>query len=92
MPRSTWQLETDVLITPQGRKIPLSQILNWAMARHDGRMNIDTDKWHGWRIVQQYLVPPGRTMANGGLHINAIRSLVFYEERDKRVRRTEADA
>jgi len=82
MPSDTWRLEPGTLITPHGREIPLREILNWAMARHDGRQDIQTDKWRGWRIVQQYLVPPGRTMADGGIHINAIRSIAFRSEND----------
>ncbi|WP_036113279.1 hypothetical protein [Luteibacter mycovicinus] len=86
MPSATWQLEPGELITPQGRHIPLREILNWAMARHDGRQDIQTDKWRGWRIVQQYLVPPGRTMADGGIHINAIKSLLFHDDQEQVLR------
>ncbi|SKB73639.1 hypothetical protein [Luteibacter sp. 22Crub2.1] len=86
MHSSAWRLDGQDLINPEGRRIPLREIQNWAMARHDGRQDIQTDKWRGWRIVQQYLVPPGRTMANGGISLGAIKSLVFHEEQEQVLR------
>lgn len=70
-----WQLEHDHLITPTGRRIPLDIIEDWAMAAWGGHQRIVTPKWTGWRVVQQFLVPPGRTVRTCPIHINYLRGL-----------------
>jgi hypothetical protein len=69
-----WQLDHDHLVTPAGRRIPLAAIEDWAMAAWGGRQHILTAKWTGWRIVQQWLVPPG-SIASKGIPLLAIRHL-----------------
>lgn len=79
-----WQLDDQHLIAPTGRRIALKDIEDWAMAAWGGNQRIATDKWRGWRVVQQYLVPPGRTLRTCAIHINAIRSIAFDVERSRR--------
>ena len=76
MSRRPYQLEASHLVIPNGRRIALDAIEDWAMAAWGGQQRIVTPKWSGWRVVQQYLVPPGRTMQNGGIHINHFRAMV----------------
>lgn len=72
-----FHLEPQHLIIPNGRRIALTAIEDWAMAAWGGQQRIVTPKWSGWRVVQQYLVPPGRTMQRGGIHINHFRALAL---------------
>jgi len=90
MPKRRWQLDDDALVHPNGRRIPLDAIEDWFRAAWGGTQQIQTDKWRGWRIVQQYLVPPGRAM-RGGIHINAVRSLAGYLESRHRLKAGSAD-
>lgn len=83
MKRGTWQLDGTDLITPAGRRIPLKAIEDWAMAAWGGRQHIATQLWSGWRIVQQYLVPPGQTVRTGGIHLIAVRHLGFQARSDR---------
>lgn len=76
-----WQLDDDALVHPTGRRIPLAAIEDWFRAAWGGNQTIQTDRWQGWRIVQQYLVPPGRTLRNAGIHINALRALAGVASR-----------
>jgi hypothetical protein len=80
MPRRPWRLEGRELVHPTGRRIPLDAIDDWVMALWGGNQTIQTDRWRGWRIVQQYLVPPFKTLNNSGLHINNILALAFQVE------------
>ncbi|URL60168.1 hypothetical protein IM816_08860 [Luteibacter flocculans] len=77
MPRRQWQLEDGALVHPTGRRIPLDDIEDWFRAAWGGNQSIQTDRWRGWRIVQQYLVPPGRSIRDG-IHINCLRALANH--------------
>jgi hypothetical protein len=79
-----WKLDDGALITPAGRRIPLAAIEDWAMAAWGGRQHIVTAQWTGWRIVQQYLVPPG-SIASKGIPLLAVRHL-HLERRGKQQR------
>lgn len=82
----SWRLEKNHLIAPTGRCIALKDIEDWAMAAWGGNQRIQTRKWQGWRIVQQYLVPPGRTLRACAIHINAIRSMALEVDRQRRTK------
>ncbi|WP_369929331.1 hypothetical protein [Xanthomonas sp. NCPPB 2632] len=75
-----FQLDGDSLILPNGRRVALDAIEDWAMAAWGGRQTIQTEKWRGWRIVQQYLVPPFKTIHNSGLHVNNVLAVAMEVE------------
>ena len=74
MKRGAWQLDGTDLVTPLGKRIPLDAIEDWAMAAWGGQQHLVTRVWTGWRIVQQWLVPPGRR-AQQGIPLLAVRHL-----------------
>jgi hypothetical protein len=84
VPRSTWKLDAKELITPTGRRIPLNAIEDWAMAAWGGRQHIVTPIWAGWRICQQYLVPPGKVAQRGGIPLLAVRHLALARDGERR--------
>lgn len=81
---SPWQLEPAHLVMPNGRRVPLAEIADWAMAAWGGKQQIVTDQWRGWRIVHQWLVPPGRRAQTGGVPMLAIRHLALELEAQRR--------
>ena len=85
-----FQLDSESLTLPNGRRVPLDAIEDWAMAYWGGNQTIQTDRWKGWRIVQQFLVPPGRTIRTCPIHINAVKGLVMVVEASKRRKKTPA--
>lgn len=56
-----WRLDGDALLMPSGQRISLRHILKWRADLIEGRSDL-TGKWNGWRIRQQWLIPPGGTM------------------------------
>lgn len=80
----SWQLEPQHLITPQGIRVPLSTIAHWINEARNGNQQILTPKWSGWRICQQYLVPPGRGAQKAGVPMLAIRHLALELEARRR--------
>lgn len=72
-----WQLADDLLITPIGRQIPLRDVLDWSQATNQGRQSILTPTWQGWRVIQQWLVPPGRNARSGGIPLQSVRHLAL---------------
>jgi len=85
--RRSFQLENDHLILPNGRRVPLKHIEDWAQSAHDGRQYITPKLWHGWRIVQQYLVPPGRKVSHG-IHVRHMRFLALRIDAYQRQKRS----
>ena len=49
------------LLMPNGQRISLKHILQWRADLIEGRFDL-TGKWSGWRVRQQWLIPPGGTM------------------------------
>lgn len=82
--REAWQLEANVLITPNGKRVPLSAIEDWLDAAWGGQQQLITPTWTGWRIVQQWLVPPGRRAQVGGVPLLAVRHLGLELEAARR--------
>ena len=65
---------------PNGWRLPLKDILQWRTDLIEGRFDL-TGKWSGWRVRQQWLIPPGGTMRQNRIaqHVLAheIRNLDF---------------
>ena len=55
---SNWRLDRDALVMPNGCRLALKHILQWRTDLIEGRFDL-TGKWSGWRIRQQWLIPPG---------------------------------
>lgn len=53
-----WRLDTDALLMPNGQRLPLKNILQWRVDLIEGRCDLP-GKWSGWRVRQQWLIPPG---------------------------------
>jgi hypothetical protein len=81
---SSWQVEGTDLVTPQGLRVPLKTIQHWLTEARNGNQQILTPKWSGWRICQQYLVPPGRGAQKAGVPMLAIRHLALELEARRR--------
>lgn len=84
MQRKAWQLEGHVLVTPHGKRVPLSAVEDWINAAWGGQQQLITPTWTGWRIVQQWLVPPGRRAQVGGVPLLAVRHLAMELETERR--------
>lgn len=84
MKRGVWQLEDNILVTPDGKRVPLSAIEDWINAARGGQQQLITPTWTGWRIVQQWLVPPGRRAQVGGVPLLAVRHLAMEIETERR--------
>jgi hypothetical protein len=81
---TSWQLDGQYLVTPEGSRIPLKAIQHWLTEARNGNQHIVTPKWTGWRICQQWLVPPGRSAQKGGVAMLAIRHLAMELEARRR--------
>lgn len=53
-----WRLEDGALILPNGHRLTLASIRQWQLNLYSGTADL-TGKWSGWRIRQQWLIPPG---------------------------------
>jgi len=53
-----WRLDDDALLLPNGLRLPLTDIREWREDLYTGNANL-TGKWSGWRVRQQWLIPPG---------------------------------
>lgn len=53
-----WRLDEDALILPNEWRISLASIRQWRSDLIEGRFDL-TGRWSGWRIRQQWLIPPG---------------------------------
>jgi hypothetical protein len=53
-----WRLDDDALLMPNGQRVQLKAVLQWRADLIDGRFDL-TGKWSGWRVRQQWLIPPG---------------------------------
>lgn len=79
---SSWQLDGDVLMLPNGRRIPLTHIRQWQDDRLTGRADL-TGKWPGWRIRQQFLIAPGGSMRRGRVSEEHLRHIVQVADWDR---------
>lgn len=59
-----WRLDDDALQMPNGQRLPLKHILQWRADLIEGSADL-TGKWSGWRVRQQWLIPPGGTIRRG---------------------------
>ena len=53
-----WRLDGDALVLPGGQRIKLANIRQWRSDLVTGQFDL-TGKWSGWRVRQQWLIPPG---------------------------------
>jgi hypothetical protein len=56
-----WRLDDDALILPNGWRVSLATIRQWRSDLIEGRFDL-SGQWNGWRIRQQWLIPPGGTI------------------------------
>ncbi|KZC29273.1 hypothetical protein RhoFW510R10_06170 [Rhodanobacter sp. FW510-R10] len=49
---------------PNGHRLPLRHIVQWRQDLIEGSADL-TGKWSGWRVRQQWLIPPGGTVKRG---------------------------
>ena len=61
---TNWRLDRDALMLPNGQRITLASIRDWQGRLMVGEFDL-TGKWAGWRVRQQWLIPPGGTMRRG---------------------------
>jgi hypothetical protein len=53
-----WRLDGDALVLPNGWRIALADIRQWRSDLIQGCTNL-TGQWAGWKVRQQWLIPPG---------------------------------
>lgn len=58
---TNWRVDGDALLLPNGRRLKLAAIRQWQEDLLIGRFDL-TGKWAGWRVRQQWLIPPGSTV------------------------------
>lgn len=80
MKRGAWEFDGNELVGPYGIRIPLKDIVSWWTSTNTGNQYLRTEKWRGWRVVQQFLVPPGRTIRTCPIHISHLKSLAYRIE------------
>jgi len=74
---TNWRLDGDALLMPSGQRLSLKYILQWRADLVEGRCDLP-GKWSGWRVRQQWLIPPGGSLRQHRIaehvmryHINA---------------------
>lgn len=72
---SNWRLDTDAIVLPTGRRIPLASIRRWQEDVYSGAFDL-TRQWSGWRVRSHYLIAPGGTMRRGYLAEHYARHLI----------------
>lgn len=58
---SNWRLDHDALILPNQQRIALALIRDWREQQVTGNVDL-AGQWRGWRVRQQWLIPPGGSM------------------------------
>jgi len=53
-----WRLDGDALLLPNDQRLPLKYIRQWQDDLIAGNADL-TGQWSGWRVRQQWLIPPG---------------------------------
>lgn len=71
---SNWRLDQEALVLPNGQRLALSSIRDWQGRLLVGEFDL-TGKWSGWRVRQQFLIPPGGTMRRGRIAERTLRHL-----------------
>lgn len=66
---------------PNGWRIPLEHIRQWRQDLIGGNADL-TGHWSGWRIRQQWLIPPGGTMRRGRIAQHVLARCIAECERD----------
>lgn len=83
-----WRLDGDALIMPNGWRIQLAHVRQWRQDLIDGNADLP-GKWSGWRIRQQWLIPPGGSIKRGRIaqHVLAhdIRQLEWSDRETSRL-------
>jgi hypothetical protein len=69
---------------PNGHRLTLRHILQWRADLIDGRFDL-TGKWAGWRVRQQWLIPPGGSVRQ----YRIAQHVLAYEIRDRDWQRKE---
>lgn len=78
---ANWRLERDALVLPNGHRLRLASIRDWRENLVTGQHDF-TGKWSGWRVRQQWLIPPGGTMRRGRIAERALRHFAQAHEWD----------
>lgn len=71
---TNWRLDNDALVLPNGRRLSLASIRQWQEDLYAGAADL-TRHWSGWRVRQQFLIPPGGSMRQGYLSEHYLRHL-----------------
>jgi len=72
-----WKLDGDVLTSPSGTKVTIRDVLAERFAAINGQIDLASEAWRGWRIRQQFLIPPGQKIGHG-LHVERLRFLAKH--------------
>jgi hypothetical protein len=76
---ANWRLDGDALLMPNGWRIPLQDIRQWRADTLEGRHDL-TGCWSGWRIRQQWLIPPGCSPRRGAIAEHCVRHLAMVND------------
>jgi hypothetical protein len=74
-----WHLDGHALILPNGHRLTLATIRQRQLDAIEGRCDLP-GKWSGWRIRQQWLIPPNGTMRHGRIAQHVLRHLMHTNE------------
>lgn len=82
-----WRLDNDALLLPNGQRLHLRDIRQWQADLIAGNADL-TGKWSGWRIRQQWLIPPGGSTKRGRIaqHVLA-HDIRHHEQVEKEISR-----
>jgi hypothetical protein len=80
---TNWRLDGDALLMPNGQRLKLASILQRQTDLLEGRFDL-TGKWSGWRVRQQWLIPPNGTIRRGRLAQHVLRHLAQTSEWERR--------
>lgn len=72
---TNWRLDDGALLLPTGRRLKLSHIRQWQENLLAGHFDL-TGKWSGWRVRQQFLIPPGGSLRRGRITEHALSHIV----------------
>lgn len=73
------QLDGDALLMPNGQRLTLASILQHQIDLIEGRCDLP-GKWCGWRVRQQWLIPPNGTIRRGRIAQHVLQHLVQSHE------------
>jgi hypothetical protein len=84
---SNWKLDGEYLILPNGHRLHLlHDIRRWRNDLVDGNVDLP-GQWSGWRIRQQFLIPPGSSIHRTRLTARYLKSMLHWDTRPEMSRR-----